>query len=190
MDLDILVRKKPFREEDQGGVINDVDSEGEDTKDSKSIRSEFLGGGGEDDCEEQEDIEGDPTVRRQALFKMTLDECRAVLRRDRELERARAPGRHKQADMQMKKIHGNLRTRIDDASGADSNAATIASFCFDASARGSRRPARRGQGHATAAAATPQQRSRRRRGAKHRKHFGFTSSQMCQRGRGLHDGFT
>ena len=76
-----------------------MDSEGEDTKDSKSIRSEFLGGGGEDDCEEQEDIEGDPTVRRQALFKMTLDECRAVLRRDRELERARALGRRKQSDM-------------------------------------------------------------------------------------------
>ena len=34
---------------------------------------------------------------------MTLDECRAVLRRDRELERARAPGRHKEADMQMKR---------------------------------------------------------------------------------------
>ena len=69
IDLDILVRKKPFREDHERGVINDVDSEGEDTKDSKSIRSEFLGGGGEDDCEEQEDIEGDPTVRRQALCK-------------------------------------------------------------------------------------------------------------------------
>ena len=33
IDLDILVRKKPFREEKQGGFINDVDSEGEDTKD-------------------------------------------------------------------------------------------------------------------------------------------------------------
>ena len=85
------------------GIINDVDSEGEDAKDSKSIRSEFFGGCGEDDCEEQEDIEGDPTVRRRALFKMTLDECRAVLRRDRELERARAPGRHKEADMQMQR---------------------------------------------------------------------------------------
>ena len=62
------------------GFINDVDSEGEDTKEYNSIRSEFFCGGGEDDCEEEEDIEGDPTVRRQALFKMTLNECKAVLR--------------------------------------------------------------------------------------------------------------
>ena len=34
---------------------------------------------------------------------MTLNECQAFLRRDREVERARAPGRHKEADMQMKK---------------------------------------------------------------------------------------
>ena len=29
LDMDILVRKKPFREEKQGGFINDVDSEDE-----------------------------------------------------------------------------------------------------------------------------------------------------------------
>ena len=60
------------------------------------------------DCEEQEDVERDPTVRRQALFKMDLDECKALLRRDRELERARALGRHKEADMQMKRYMTNF----------------------------------------------------------------------------------
>ena len=57
----------------------------------------FLGGGAADDFEVEEDIEGDPTVRHQPQFEMTLDECKAFLRRDRELERARAPGRHKEA---------------------------------------------------------------------------------------------
>ena len=79
-----------------------MDSEGEDITGSNTIRSEFFCGGGEDDSDVQEDIEGDPTVRRQALFQMTLNECKAFLRRDRELERATAPGRHKEADMQMK----------------------------------------------------------------------------------------
>ena len=48
------------------------------------------------------DIDGDPTVRRQALVQLSLDESQAMLRRDKELERANAPGRHREADMQMK----------------------------------------------------------------------------------------
>ena len=52
LDMDILVRKKPFREEKQGGFINDVDSEDEkQDADKKRIYSEFLPGGDESDCD-------------------------------------------------------------------------------------------------------------------------------------------
>ena len=101
IDMDILVRKKPFREDKQGGFINDVDSDDEADKKPNAIRSEFLGGAGEDD-EVLEDIEGDIAVRRQALFQLSVDECKAMLRRDKELERVSAPGRNREADVQMK----------------------------------------------------------------------------------------
>lgn len=52
MDMDILVRKKPFREDKQGNVVNDVDSDDEADKKDKPVFSEFLGGAGEDDCSE------------------------------------------------------------------------------------------------------------------------------------------
>ena len=105
MDMDLLVRKKPFREENQGGFVNDVDSDDEVSKGRTLITSEFLGGAGEDDADDSnvvDDTEGDLTIRRRALFHLSLDECKALLRRDRELQRASAPGRHKEADMQMK----------------------------------------------------------------------------------------
>ena len=101
IDMDILVRKKPFRENEQGGFTNDVDSDDEASKKPNTIRSEFLGGTGEDD-EVLEDTEGDTAVRRQALFQMTVEECKAMLRRDRELERVSGPGRNREADVQMK----------------------------------------------------------------------------------------
>ena len=103
IDKDILVRRKPFRDEKQGGFINDVDSDAEGGgKERNAIHSEVLGGTGEDDCEILEDIDGDPVVMRQALVQLSLDEQKAMLRRDKELERANAPGRHKEADVQMK----------------------------------------------------------------------------------------
>ena len=102
IDKEILVRRKPFRDEQQGGFVNDVDSDEEASKEANAIHSEFLGGAGEDDCDVEEDIDGDCTVRRQALVRLSLSECQAMLRRDRELERTNAPGRHKEADMQMK----------------------------------------------------------------------------------------
>ena len=61
VDMDLLVRKKPFREERQGGFANDVDSDAEDHDAAKRLHSEFLGGGGASDCDEIEDIEGDLT---------------------------------------------------------------------------------------------------------------------------------
>ena len=102
VDMDILVRKKPFREDNQGGFMNDVDSDDEATKERNPIYSEFLGGAGEDEQDDVEDIDGDLTVRCQALFQMSLDECKALLRKDNELQRASAPGRHKEAHRQMK----------------------------------------------------------------------------------------
>ena len=79
MDMDILVRKKPFREEKQGGFVNDVDSDDEAGKERNPIFSEFLGGVGADDCDEADDIEGDLKVRCQAVLQLSLDECKAML---------------------------------------------------------------------------------------------------------------
>ena len=96
LDMDILVRRKPFWEEKQGGFVNDVDSGDTDHHaDKKRIHSEFLGGGGESDCDEQEGTEGDLAIRRQAFRKCSLDECNATLGRTTEVERANAPGRTK-----------------------------------------------------------------------------------------------
>ena len=49
-----------------------------------------------------EDTEGDLTVRRRAFKQFGLDGCQRILRRDGEVERASAVGRHKEADVQMK----------------------------------------------------------------------------------------
>jgi hypothetical protein len=65
MDMDLLARQKPFRDEKQGGVINDVDSKDEPEK-ANARRTEILGGAGESECSEVEDTDGDPRVRRQA----------------------------------------------------------------------------------------------------------------------------
>ena len=84
--------------------MNDVDLDDEVSKGRALITSEFLGSAGEDENDDDvvDDTEGDVNVRRRALFDLTLDECKALLSRDRECERARAPGRHKQADTQMR----------------------------------------------------------------------------------------
>ena len=78
-----------------------MDSDDEANKHRNSIYSECIGGCGEDSCEEQDDLEGDPGVRRLALVHLSFEECKALLRRDKELLRASAPGRHKDADVQM-----------------------------------------------------------------------------------------
>ena len=41
MDMDLLVRKKPFREDDQGGVVDDVDLEDETSKGRTPITSDY-----------------------------------------------------------------------------------------------------------------------------------------------------
>ena len=83
--------------------MKDVDSDAEYHDAAKRLYSELLGGGGESDCEEIEDTEGDLLIRRQAMKKYTLDECKAMLGREKEVERANAPGRTKEADAQMKR---------------------------------------------------------------------------------------
>ena len=69
---DILVRKKPFRGENQGSFVNDVGSDAENHDVAERLHSELFGGGGESDCDDIEDTQGDLTVRRQAMHKCTL----------------------------------------------------------------------------------------------------------------------
>ena len=105
IDKDILVRKKHFRDENQGGFMNDIDSDEDDgSKKDHAIHSEAVGGHGEDDSDIEEDIDEDFNVIRQALIQLPLDECKTALRRDKELERANAPGRHREADMHKRQL--------------------------------------------------------------------------------------
>ena len=106
-----LSGKNHFRNENQGGFVNDVDSEDEGDQKRNLFQSEFLGGAGEDDGDEIEDTEGDFSIQRQAVITLSVDESKAMLRRDKELERASAFGRHKEGDTQMKnyvEVFGNL----------------------------------------------------------------------------------
>ena len=61
VDMEILVRKMPFREERQGGFHNDVDSDSDSSRAHGKglLRSEFLGAGGESDGDEIEDMDGE-----------------------------------------------------------------------------------------------------------------------------------
>ena len=60
-----------------------MDSEDENNDaEKKRIYSEFLPGGDESDCDEQDDTEGDLTIRRQALKKCSLDDCKRMLGRN------------------------------------------------------------------------------------------------------------
>jgi hypothetical protein len=114
LDMELLVRTKPFRDEKQGGFTNDVDSDDDDAREkeeTRRLRSEFLGGLDDDDASEVEDTEGgDLLIRRHPVKRLDLDECKALLRRDREVERASAPGRHKEADIQMKGYVSTFRS--------------------------------------------------------------------------------
>ena len=76
IDMDILVRKKPFREENQGGFVNDVDSEDGGDQKRNLFQSDFLGGAGEADGDEIEDTEGDFSIQCQAVIKLSLDDCK------------------------------------------------------------------------------------------------------------------
>ena len=89
--MDVLVRQGPFKEENRGGFENDVDSDEEKLDKSDWIRTEFFGGMGKSECEEEEDLEGDLHVRRQAYTKFGLDECKAMLKRDHEAKCANNP---------------------------------------------------------------------------------------------------
>ena len=93
-------------------MINDVDSEDEPEK-ANARHTEFLGGARQSECSEVEDTDGDPGIRRQACKKLELDDCKAMLRRVQEIERASAPGRHKEADTQMNGYAVAFRTLLE-----------------------------------------------------------------------------
>ena len=95
--------RSPSAKKKQEGFQNNVDSEDDnDNAEKKHISVNPFGGCGDSDYEEEEDTEGDHTIRRQALRKYTLDECRDMLRRKNEVERVNAPGATREADKQMK----------------------------------------------------------------------------------------
>lgn len=101
IDMDVLVRNRPFRDERQGGFVNDVDSCVEIEQRPDFICSEIVGGTGEDDVLEEQDVYGDLPVKRQPIIRMAPDGCKKMLGRDAAVERAARPGRHKDADEQM-----------------------------------------------------------------------------------------
>ena len=110
LDMDLLVKQKPFREEKEGTMINDLDSDDEgDAAPAKHKYTEFLGGDDGDDVSEHDDTDGDVSVTRIASVKLLLEQNKAMLRRDNEVERASAPGRHKESDVVMKALATTFR---------------------------------------------------------------------------------
>ena len=67
VDMDIIVRKKPFREGKQTGFVNNVDSDDAYHDTATRWRWGFLGGGGESDGDEKDDTEGDIMIMRQTM---------------------------------------------------------------------------------------------------------------------------
>ena len=96
LDMDILVRLKFFRDEKQDDFINDVNSNDETIEKPDHLLAEFLGGAGESECSEVGETEGDLIVRWHAFKQMDVQESKALLWRDKEIECASALGRDKE----------------------------------------------------------------------------------------------
>ena len=101
INFHLLVAKKPFKVE---VAKADHDTDGDDDllpdNDSRWKEAECLGGDQDGDIEDEEYAA--ETVQRSKVH-IGLDRCRQMLARTEEINRARAPGRHKEVETQMKK---------------------------------------------------------------------------------------
>jgi len=105
INMQLLVATKPFRIDKE--VIEDANEEDllPDLGDTRK-ESEWCGGEGEGNDTEDEEFDGIALQRSRVNFD--LDQCRHMLARTEEVERAKAPGRHKDGDMHMKRYPGFL----------------------------------------------------------------------------------
>ena len=100
INFQLLVARKPFRV-DTAKVDNDTDGDDDllpDNGDSWKS-AECLGGGQEDDVNDEE-FSGEMVLR--SKVHVDLTRARQMLARRDEIERARAPGRHKESETHMK----------------------------------------------------------------------------------------
>jgi hypothetical protein len=105
LDLDLLVRKKPFREEKEGHLANDVDSDEQEypTERRRARDLECICGAcASDESDVQDDDVDAGVVRRVPVVKFDHTDCITLLRRDAAEERLKHPGHSKEADKQMK----------------------------------------------------------------------------------------
>lgn len=101
INFQLLVAKKPFKVE-AANTDHDADGDGDllPHNDTHWKAAECLGGDQDDDVEDEEFSA--ETIQRSKVH-IDLDRCRQMLARTDEIERARAPGRHKEAETHMKK---------------------------------------------------------------------------------------
>ena len=101
INFQLIVAKKPFKVETTKA---DHDTDGDDDllPDDKSgwKEAECLGGDQDDDIEDEEYTTD--TIQRSKVH-IDLARCREMMARKEEIDRAKAPGRHKEADTHMKK---------------------------------------------------------------------------------------
>ncbi|MDO7681115.1 MAG: hypothetical protein MUQ52_01385, partial [Pirellulales bacterium] len=130
INFQLLVAKKPFKVE---AVNADQDTDGDDDllPDYRSHwkEAECLGGDQDDDIEDEE-YAGE-TVQRSKVH-IDLDRSRQMLARKDEIARAKAPGRHKEMETQMKKYPEILQAVNNKNLPPIPNSKTSATTCFAA----------------------------------------------------------
>ena len=101
LDMMAVARTVQLGDKKHSGEEHDNEIDADSNHNAPNMQSEFMGGGNdlEDECE----ISADELKRRPShLANMTLETIKSILQRDDEIEAAKKPGRHRDADMQMK----------------------------------------------------------------------------------------
>ena len=128
INFQLLVVRKPLNVE---AVNADHDANGDDDllpdNDPRWKEAECLGGDQDDAIEDEEFCA--ETIQRSKVH-IDLNRCRQMLARKEEIERARAPGRHKEAETQMKKYQDFLQAVNSQNLPQIPNNNTTATTCF------------------------------------------------------------
>ena len=106
LDFQNIARKKPLQIQKQQR-IEDEEVEEDVLRKADKREVEFYGGGDQEEMEDEDWEHGDVQYTCRENGNFTEDECRSLLCREMEVERAGKPGRHSERDVQMQ---GFVRT--------------------------------------------------------------------------------
>ena len=100
LDFQTLAKSKPLEVQKSGRADNETDSEEEAAADNRDV--EFMGGGHEEDIDEEEEPENLHSLQNKSAHAFSLQEVKSMLRREEAIARTALPGKHRDMDMQMK----------------------------------------------------------------------------------------